>query len=126
MYESVVSGMMEGRGVGAGLGGCRGGPFIPALGPGERLPSTGLWGVVLCRVDWTHRLVPFSLGSLGGHPGRGCGRAGVGHRDSGDPPPHASGWVLVQLVFQSVGSFLVGGDDWGGLSFPYWVFLPPA
>ena len=71
-------------------------------------------------------LVPFSLGSLGGHPGRGCGRAGVGHRDSGDPPPHASGWVLVQLVFQSVGSFLVGGDDWGGLSFPYWVFLPPA
>ena len=54
MYESVVSGMMEGRGVGAGLGGCRGGPFIPALGPGERLPSIGLWGVVLCRVDWTH------------------------------------------------------------------------
>ena len=51
---------------------------------------------------------------------------GVGHRDSGDPPPHASGWVLVQLVFQSVVSFLVGGDDWGGLSFPYWVFLPPA
>ena len=41
-------------------------------------------------------------------------------------PPSASGWVLVQLVFQSVGSFLVGGDDWGGLSFPYWVFLPPA
>lgn len=71
-------------------------------------------------------LVPFSLGSLGGHPGRGCGRAGVGHRASGDPPPHASGWVLVQLVFQSVGSFLAGGDDWGGLSFPYWVFLPPA
>ena len=71
-------------------------------------------------------LDPFSLGSLGGHPGRGCGRAGVGHRDSGDSPPHASGWVLVQLVFQSVGSFLVGGDDWGGLSFPYWVFLPPA
>ena len=30
------------------------GPFIPALGPGERLPSIGLWGVVLCRVDWTH------------------------------------------------------------------------
>ena len=29
-------------------------PFIPALGPGERLPSIGLWGVVLCRVDWTH------------------------------------------------------------------------
>ena len=71
-------------------------------------------------------LVPFSLGSLGGHPGRGCGRAGVGHRASGDPPPHASGWVLVQLVFQSVESFLAGGDDWGGLSFPYWVFLPPA
>ena len=46
MYESVVSGMMEGRGVGAGLGGCRGGPFIPALGPGGRLPPIGLWGVV--------------------------------------------------------------------------------
>ena len=85
-------------------------------------------------MDWAHRLlvmmVPFTLGSLAGgqHPaGRGCraGRAGVGHRDSGDPPPHASGWVLVQLVFQSVVSFLVGGDDWGGLSFPYWVFLPP-
>ena len=54
MYESVVSGMMEGRGVGAGLGGCRGGPFIPALGPGGRLPPIGRWGVVLCRVDWTH------------------------------------------------------------------------
>ena len=48
------------------------------------------------------------------------------HTGYRDPPPHASGWVLVQLVFQSVGSFLVGGDDWGGLSFPYWVFLPPA
>ena len=52
MYESVVSGMMEGRGVGAGLGGCRGGPFIPALGPGERLPSIGLWGGGLCSVGW--------------------------------------------------------------------------
>ena len=60
MYESVVSGMMEGRGVGAGLGGCRGGPFIPALGPGERLPPIGLWGVVLCRVDWTQGWYPDS------------------------------------------------------------------
>ena len=40
--------------MGAGMGGFRGGPFIRALGPGERLPSIGLWGVVLCRVDWTH------------------------------------------------------------------------
>ena len=121
--------MMEGRGVGARLGGCRGGPFILALGPGERLPSSFHRIVGGCALSGgldSSGLVPFSLGSLGGHPGRGCGRAGVGHRDSGDSPPHASGWVLVQLVFQSVGSFLVGGDDWGGLSFPYWVFLPPA
>lgn len=53
MCESVVSGMMEGCGRGRRIGGCRGGPFIPALGPGERLPSIGLWRVVLCRVDWT-------------------------------------------------------------------------
>ena len=117
--------------MGAGLGGCRGGPFIPALGPGERLPPPlRHWVVGGCALsgglaDSSGGLVPFSLGSLGGHPGRGCGRAGVGHRDSGDSPPHASGWVLVQLqlVFQSVGSFLVGGDDWGGLSFPYYYWV---
>ena len=114
--------------MGAGLGGCRGGPFIPALGPGERLPSIGLWGVVLCRVDWTHPgWFPSHWARLGATLGGAVGEpAPVGHRASGDPPPHASGWVLVQLVFQSVGSFLAGGDDWGGLSFPYWVFLPPA
>ena len=69
----------------------------------------------------------FSLGSLGGHTGRGCGRAGVmGHRDSGDPPPHASGWVLVRLVFQSVGSFQAGGDDWGGAFFSLLGFFAPG
>ena len=42
------------------------------------------------------------------------------------PPPHASGWVLVQLVFQSVGSFLLlGGDAWGGAFFSLLGFFAP-
>ena len=109
------------------VGGVSWWPLHPCFGSWRALASH--WTVGGCALSGgldSSGLVPFSSGSLGGHPGRGCGRAGVGHRDSGDPPPHASGWVLVQLVFQSVGSFLVGGDDWGGLSFPYWVFLPPA
>jgi len=114
MYESVVSGMMEGRGVGAGLGGCRGGPFIPALGPGERLPPIGLWGVVLCRVDWTHPgWFPSHWARLGATLGGAVGEPAWDTVTLGTPPPHASGWVLVRLVFQSVGSFLAlaGGGD---------------
>ena len=121
----VRVGGLRHAGGGRGVGGVSWWPLLPCFGYWRAHAFHRLWGVVFCRVDWAHRLVPFSLGSLGGHPGRGAGRAGVGHRDSGDPP-HASGWVLVQLVFQSFGSFLAGGDDWGGLSFPYWVFLPPA
>ena len=83
---------------------------------------------MLCRVDWTHPgWFPSHWARLGATLGGVVGEPAWDTVTLGTPLPHdASGWVLVQLVFQSVGSFLVGGDDWGGLSFPYWVFLPPA
>ena len=122
--------MMEGcRGRGRRIGGCRGGPFIPALGPGERLPSIGLWGVVLCRVDWT-RLgwFPSHWARLGATLGGAVGEPAWDTVPLGTPllMPVGEFWCSWCFSLSVSGSFLAGGDDWGGLSFPYWVFLPPA